>query len=94
MISDSTITHNQATGGRSADGLGGGLANVLGAALTVVGCKVDHNLAVGGDGADGSDGGDGLGGGVYNDAASSLSLERSTLTANHANGGDEQRSDQ
>jgi len=46
---------------------------------------VDHNLALGGDGADG---GDGLGGGVYNDHSSFLTLRASTVTKNHANGGD------
>jgi hypothetical protein len=92
-ITDSTITHNQAIGGDGADGLGGGLANLLGSALTVSGCTVDKNLAIGGAGADGGDGGDGLGGGVYNDAgafnvASSLHLVQSTITKNHANGGE------
>jgi CSLREA domain-containing protein len=93
-ISYSTISHNQAVGGAGADGLGGGLANVLSSALTVSGCTVDDNLALGGDGADGGDGGDGLGGGVYNgaglpnDVASSLQLFGSTVTGNHANGGE------
>jgi hypothetical protein len=88
-IRNSTIAHNQAIGGHGADGLGGGLANVLGSALTVSGCTLDGNLALGGDG------GNGLGGGAYNDAVSSLRLERSTITANHANGGEggEGRSD-
>jgi hypothetical protein len=92
-ITNSTITHNQATGGSGSDGLGGGLANILGSALTVSGCTVDQNLAIGGAGADGGDGGNGLGGGVYNDAgaynvASSLHLVQSTITKNHANGGE------
>ena len=38
-------------------------------------CRTGHRRR-----ADGSDGGNGLGGGVYNDAASSLRLERSTVT--------------
>jgi hypothetical protein len=86
-IRDSTVAHNQAVGGSGADGLGGGLANVLGSSMTVVASAVDKNLALGGDGADGSDGGDGLGGGAYNGAASSLRIERSTVMKNHANGG-------
>src|SRR6185369_11819053 len=85
-ISDSTITHNQAIGAPGgADGLGGGLANSFGSAVTVSGCTLNNNLALGGNGAGG---GDGLGGGVYNGAASSLRLERSTVTKNHANGGE------
>ncbi|HEY7118400.1 MAG TPA: hypothetical protein VH475_17560, partial [Tepidisphaeraceae bacterium] len=89
-ISDSTISHNQAVGGNGADGLGGGLANYFGSAGTLVGCTLDQNQAVGGNG---SVGGNGLGGGIYNegeafDVMSSLRLERSTVTKNHANGGE------
>lgn len=90
-IGDSVITHNQAIGGTGADGLGGGLANFFGSAVTVSGCTLANNMAIGGDGADA---GSGYGGGVYNEGgafgvASSLRLERSTVTKNHANGGDE-----
>ena len=48
---------------------------------------ISHNRALGGDGADGG-GGNGFGGGAYNAAAASLRLERSTVTKNHANGGE------
>src|SRR5262249_46473719 len=92
-VERSAVTHNKAqggpgrTGGSSAGpGLGGGLWS--GGAACVLDTVISHNHALGGDGADGSDGGNGFGGGLYNNAASSLHLERCTVTKNHANGGD------
>jgi hypothetical protein len=89
-VEESIITHNKAEGGvagaggsSAGDGLGGGLWN--GSIASILDTAISHNHALGGDGAHG---GDGYGGGVYNDAASSLQLERSTVTRNHANGGE------
>ena len=61
--------------------------------MTVSGCTLDHNRAIGGAGAVGGNGGNGYGGGVYNEAGafdveSSLHLVQSTITENHANGGE------
>ena len=98
MLSNSTLDHNQAVGAagedgiNGTDGLGGGIANILGSTLTVSNCTVDHNQAVGGAGGAGGNGGNGFGGGIYNDGstalgASSLSVTGSTITHNRADGG-------
>ena len=68
-LSNCTIDHNQAIGGQlfggnGAEGLGGGVANVLGSTLTVTGSTVTQNQAQGGEGEGGSDG-LGVGGGLY-----------------------------
>ena len=54
-----------------------------GGTASVVDTAISHNRALGGVG-----GGNGFGGGGYNAAAASLRLERSTVTRNHANGGE------
>lgn len=86
-VKASSITHNKAQGGDASgsagSGIGGGVWN--GGTTSVFDTFISHNLALGGDG---TDGGDGLGGGMYNDASASLWLERTTVTRNHANGGE------
>jgi hypothetical protein len=77
--------------------LGGGLANVFGAILTVSGSKVTGNQAVGGAGGSGGTGGNGLGGGLFNDGPSTypgnldaptvLMVVDSRITHNEAEGG-------
>jgi hypothetical protein len=79
-VTDSTLHHNVAQGGRGGAGLGGGIADVLSASTAVAGSTVTQNQANGGKGAAG------LGGGAYNDASSSLSLTTSSVTNNQANG--------
>jgi hypothetical protein len=102
-ISDSMITDNQARGGQGTasgngrDGLGGGIANLFGAVLTVSGSTLSGNQALGGAGGLGGNGGNGLGGGIFNDGPSTfptnpdaptvLTLQGSTLTDNEAKGG-------
>jgi phospholipase/lecithinase/hemolysin len=84
-VDGSLFLFNQAVGGRQS--LGGGLANLNGAALTVSNSVIAWNSAVGGDRlADGA-GGDALGGGIYNGPASSLDLRQSILLGNTAQGG-------
>jgi hypothetical protein len=86
-ISNSTLEHNQARGGRDAagnggDGWGGAIASLFSAAANVTGSTVADNLAIGGAG------GNGYGGGAFNDATSSFALSTSVVTGNHANGGE------
>ena len=64
ILVNSNVANNQAVGGIGADGLGGGVANVLGGVVHVSASTLTHNRAQGGDG------GDGLGGGIYNGVAS------------------------
>jgi hypothetical protein len=84
---------NQAVGGSGgaagtgADGLGGALANVLGATLTVSGCTLSGNQASGGAGGTGGNGGAGFGGGLYNDGTSTVIVAGSKVTNNQAAGG-------
>jgi hypothetical protein len=87
-VEGSVLTYNAAQGGAAGggcagSGAGGGLWN--GGTAFVLGADISHNLALGGDGADG---GNGFGGGVFNDATASLQLDDSTITENHANGGE------
>ena len=86
-VSGSTFTGNQAIGGSGADGLGGALANILGATLTVSGCTLTGNLASGGAGGPGANGGNGFGGGIYNDGQSTLTVLGTTVAGNQADGG-------
>jgi len=73
------------------NGGGGGAITVLRGsgssgkdALDLVNCTLDHNLAVGGQGAAGSDGGNGAGGGLFVDAlASSVIVTVSGCTVDH-----------
>jgi hypothetical protein len=81
------------SGSNGTDGLGGGMANVLGSTLTISDCTVDPNKAVGGAGGAGGNGGNGFGGGIYNDGStsfgvSSLTITGSTITHNRAIGGE------
>jgi hypothetical protein len=68
-------------------GLGGALINFGGSSLTINGCTLSGNQAVGGAGGAGANGGNGFGGGVYNDGQSSLTITGSTITGNSATGG-------
>jgi hypothetical protein len=92
-FSDCIFDHNAAVGGQGGpggsggDAWGGGLADLLGAKLTVNDSTVDRNLAIGGGGGASGNGGDGLGGGIYEDALSILTLTGATVEYNHANGG-------
>jgi hypothetical protein len=102
-VSDSTITDNEAVGGRGADGesgadaLGGGLANLFGATLTVSASTVTGNQAFGGDGGAGGNGGSAQGGGLFNDgpstsptnlgAPTTLTVLGSSVIDNQAQGG-------
>jgi hypothetical protein len=92
-VSGSTFSGNQAiggagsAGGNGADGLGGALANLMGATLTVSNCTLSGNQAIGGAGGSGANGGNGFGGGLYNDGSSTLTVTVSTVTANSASGG-------
>jgi hypothetical protein len=92
-VTGSKFTGNQAIGalgvpgGNGGDGLGGGLANLLGVNLTISGCAIIGNQAVGGRGGTGANGGNGFGGGLFNDGQSTLTSTSSTLTTNAAIGG-------
>ena len=80
-VTNSTLDHNVAQGGRGGYGVGGGIADVLSATTTVAGSTLTQNEAIGGEG-----GGAGLGGGASNDATSTLELTDSSVTRNQANG--------
>jgi hypothetical protein len=92
-FSDCAFDHNAAVGGPGGPGgnggeaWGGGLADLLGAQLTVTSSTVAHNRAVGGEGGCGGNGGDGLGGGIYEDARSTLTLKGARIKHNRALGG-------
>jgi hypothetical protein len=92
-VSSSTFSGNQAIGGagsvgsNGADGLGGAMANILGATLTASNCTLSGNQAVGGAGGSGANGGNGFGGGLYNDGSSTFTVTGSTVTANSATAG-------
>src|SRR5262249_17569001 len=93
-VINSIISGNKASGGDGnagsgetvylAAGLGGGVANLRGATLTVNTTTVANNLAIGGEG------GDGLGGGIFQDgnSSSTLTLLGDTIDKNHAIGGE------
>jgi hypothetical protein len=100
-IRDSTISHNEAIGGRGTsggnggDGLGGGIAiGSLGAPFgapgtaTISNTLVAHNSARGGDANVGGNGGNAQGGGIFNGASSSVTLTHSRVLANRAHGGE------
>jgi hypothetical protein len=59
----------------------------MGSTLTVSGCTLSGNQALGGAGGSGADGGNGFGGGLYNDGTSTLTVTGSTVTASSALGG-------
>jgi hypothetical protein len=93
-FSNCTVDHNAAiggqggSGGNGGDAWGGGLANLLGATLTVSACTLSGNQATGGDGGDGASSGNGFGGGIYNDGRSILTISGTTITNNQATGGE------
>jgi hypothetical protein len=94
---NSMADKNHAIGADGGDGLGGGIANVLGGVFNIAGSILTHNHAQGGDAVAVSTGGNGFGGGIYNGAASThssnlgaatvLTVEHSSITQNKAQGG-------
>jgi hypothetical protein len=94
-ISNSLLSANKAIGGAGGLGAGGGIFNGISvvplntgtifvpSSVTVTKSILTLNVARGGAG---STGGDGLGGGAYNDVDSTLALEKSAVTLNHAIG--------
>jgi hypothetical protein len=93
-IDHSTLLGNQAIGGAGptgGTGQGGGITNENGGILSVTHSLIALNSAVGGAGASGN-GGNGLGGGIFNGApnpfgTSTLTLRRSLVALNQADGG-------
>lgn len=93
-IDHSTILGNQAIGGAGptgGNGLGGGIENENGGVLTVSDSLIALNSAIGGAG-NGGNGGNGLGGGIYNGGpgpagAPNLTLTRTLVMLNRAEGG-------
>jgi hypothetical protein len=94
-IDHSMLVANQAIGGvgpTGGNGLGGGIANENGGALTVSNSLIALNEAIGGSGGLGGNGGDGLGGGLFNGGPTpvgtpSLALLSSVVVLNQADGG-------
>lgn len=80
-LSTSTVSDNTATGAGSGDGFGGGIYNLAGK-LTSIGSTVSGNLANG----DTTSGVGGNGGGIYIAAATLLTLQQTTISANKAQG--------
>jgi phospholipase/lecithinase/hemolysin len=78
FVTDTVFLDNIA--GDGARALGGAIANLNGASLSV-----SHSLLFG-NSARAGDGGDGLGGGIYNGSGSVLVVEDSALVANYAIG--------
>lgn len=91
-IQSSTFSHNKAAGNAGDNGQGGAVASVFGSVINVVGSGLSHNLALGGDNSDGA-GGNGLGGGAYIDGFSTVRLQTTDVTGNHANAGEGSTSD-
>jgi len=111
FVENSTFDHNQALGGKGEadknDGVGGYSAGgalsvfalISDVYVTVSGCTVDHNDAIGGPGGSGGNGGDGVGGGIASvgkpsDAppptgmhSATLAVEDTTVEHNTALGG-------
>jgi hypothetical protein len=102
QLTDSTVAGNQANGGaasNSAGGARGGRANggrVFGVFVTLTGCTISDNIAIGGTGSASSTsligvGGAGQDGGVYATdglLSGNLIVIHSTITGNRAVGGD------
>jgi hypothetical protein len=94
LVSHSLLLGNQAIGGAGptgGTGQGGGITNENGGILTVTHSLLLLNEAVGGAGASGN-GGNGLGGGVFNGGPNpfgtpSVTLNRSLVALNRAEGG-------
>jgi hypothetical protein len=95
-INNSLLSGNKATGGRGGLGAGGGIFNGISVVQSMTGpISVPSMLTLSNSilalnsaqGGAGSPGGNGLGGGAYNDEHSTLTLEKSSVTLNRANGG-------
>ena len=93
-ISNSIVAGNEAIGGSGGStighpfvgaGVGGGIENLDGETLNVVGCTITGNQAVGGASASGT-GGVAAGGGITNSGAL-LNLTNSTVSTNFCQGG-------
>lgn len=91
-IQSSTFSHNKAIGNAGDNGQGGAVASMFGSVINVVGSELSKNLALGGDNPDGA-GGNGLGGGAYIDSFSTVQLQTTDVTGNHANAGEGSTSD-
>jgi len=93
-VTDSILLGNQAIGGAGPTGgagQGGGIANLNGGVLTVSNSLIALNRAIGGAG-NGGNGGNGQGGGIFNGGPSpvgtpSLTLQRTLVVFNQADGG-------
>ncbi|MBV8349357.1 MAG: hypothetical protein JOZ49_18100 [Mycolicibacterium sp.] len=83
FVNGDRFTNNTAIGGAGGDGLGGGLASILGVGTgTVTKSSFERNIAQGGAG------GNGLGGGLYNDRnGDTITVIASPITQNQATGG-------
>ena len=88
-LSGSTITHNEADGGKGGvggnggDGEGGGAFVGTGATLAVTGSTIAYNKAEGGVGVAGGSNGQGEGGGVYHDGTFTFDVT-TVIAHNHA----------
>jgi hypothetical protein len=94
-LSNSIVAGNEALGGSGGSivanaftdaAFGGGIFNLLGGTLNVVGCTITGNQAIGGTPANGN-GGFALGGGIDNFNQSTLNLRDSTVSRNLCQGG-------
>ena len=103
-LSDCAVDGNRAIGGDGGDGgvttgysqgQGGGLYNVGGSTLNVVGCTITNNQAIAGNNgiiSDSASGGayvgEGIGGGILNNFGGVLTVTNSIISGNVAQGGD------
>jgi hypothetical protein len=93
-VDHSMLLGNEAIGGAGPTGgagQGGGIANLNGGVFTVTDSLIALNRAIGGVG-DGGDGGNGQGGGIFNGGPSpvgtpGLTIQRSLVALNRADGG-------
>ena len=92
ILSDSTLTGNQAVGGAGApgsagNGATGGAILMSNGSGSVMGCRIDDNVALGGPGGSGGIGGPGVSGGIDLEFGASLTVTNSELNHNQAIGG-------
>ena len=88
VLSTCVFSNNVASAGLTGDGQGGAVLNTgVGTVLTLSGCTVNGNRAIGGDGGDGSGVtgySEGQGGGLYNVGGSTMNVVGCTVTNNQA----------
>src|SRR5205807_2326536 len=89
VITHSTFVHNLATGGLNARPDGGAISNTAGTSMTLWGCTISDNRAVGGGGGDGVTTGDseGVGGGISNGPKAVMTMTNCVVADNRAIGG-------